>query len=259
MSFSFTPYDDTLLLETMSRLAVEAGALIMQFRAEGFVTHHKKDTSPVTEADRAADRWICDALRHLTPTIPIVSEEGTQHEEARISGTFWCVDPLDGTKSFIRGEDEFTVNIGLIVNHTPHIGVIYIPVSRMLYAGGGDQGAWRIGENGAKETIHARTAEQGNLTAVTSTRHGVMTLEHLRTQYGVTHSVSASSSLKFCVIAEGNADIYPRFGTTMEWDTAAGHALLCAAGGRVERMDDNTPLVYGKEGFVNPHFVAYGG
>lgn len=244
-------------LDAMGQIAIEAGALIMNIRAQGFATDHKEDASPVTEADRCADRLICDAVRQIAPDIACVSEEGMQGEEARERGTFWCIDPLDGTKSFIRGEDEFTVNIGLVVNHVPCLGAIYLPVPRILYLGNTAQGAWRMHHGASKEAIHCRIPEMGNLSAVTSARHGSMTQEHLRDRYGVTNTVAASSSLKFCVIAEGCADLYPRFGTTMEWDTAAGHAILCAAGGRVDCLD-GTPLRYGKKDFYNPHFVAYG-
>jgi 3'(2'), 5'-bisphosphate nucleotidase len=245
-------------IPTLERIAREAGQLILSYRANGYDAARKEDNSPVTEADRAADRLICDALSALTPHIPIISEEGTQDKAAAASGRFWCVDPLDGTKGFIRGEDEFTVNIGLIDGFAPVLGVIYIPPTHTLYTGAVGYGATRSIGGEEAQPIRVRLAPPTGLAAVTSRHHGSEKEQLMQQQYGITSFVAASSSLKFCRIAEGAADIYPRFGNTMEWDTAAGHAILLAAGGSVTEMGSTMPLCYGKPDFLNGHFVARG-
>jgi 3'(2'), 5'-bisphosphate nucleotidase len=246
-------------MERLEGTAREAGALIMACRAGGLFVENKHDNSPVTEADKQADALICHALRGLTPHIPIISEEGTQDASVALSGTFWCVDSLDGTKGFIRGEDNFTVNIGLIDNHVPVMGVIYLPATGWLYAGKMGDGASRVHPDGTRQTIHVRTLLHTGVTAVTSHRHASHEEQEMAARYGVTQSIPMSSSVKFCRVAEGEADIYPRFGTTMEWDTAAGDAIVRAAGGMVIDTAHNAPMRYGKPHFRNGGFVAYGG
>ncbi len=171
--------------------------------------------------------------------------------------SFFLVDPLDGTKSFIRGGKNFTVNIGLIENQRPVAGVVLVPAQDIMYAGSVVDGAWRIPRGGIAERIATRTVPQAGYTAIVSHSHlSPETIAFLQTLAVSEHS-SAASSIKFCKVAEGSADVYPRFGRTMEWDTAAGHAVLEAAGGRVT-MQGGTPFLYGKPGFANGHFIAWG-
>ena len=243
-------------LSALEPVVREAGRIILNYRAQGFESELKSDKSPVTQADKAADELIVAALLQLTPHIPIVSEEGSQEASVSENGCFWCVDPLDGTKGFMRGESEFTVNIGLIYEHMPVLGMIYIPAINQLYGGLAGGLAYRIWEDGAKQPICVRAYPATGLHAITSSRHGSNKEQELRDEHGVTSFSSASSSLKFCRIAEGVADIYPRYGTTMEWDTAAGHAILRAAGGDVYDLDTKQPLRYGKPDFRNGQFVA---
>ncbi len=216
----------------------------------------KDDHSPVTDADIAANSHIINALSVITPQIPIIAEEdetisATQHAR------FWLVDPLDGTRSFVRGEKEFTVNIGLIENGQPVLGVIYAPPQDLLYYGGRNLGAWREKEKGKPEAIAVRKPAADGLVVVRSRSHpSKATEEYLKTLI-IKEMLPSSSSMKICMVAEGSADIYPRLGRTMEWDTAAGHAILSEAGGRIETVD-GTPLTYGKSSYENPHFIAYG-
>lgn len=216
----------------------------------------KQDHSPVTDADIAANHHIINALSMLDDSIPIIAEEdetisATQHTR------FWLVDPLDGTRSFVRGEAEFTVNIGLIEHGVPVLGVIYAPPQNLLYYGGKNLGAWREKEKGKPEEIKARKPQVDGLVVVRSRSHPSKTAEAFLQTLAIKEMLPSSSSMKLCMVAEGTADMYPRFGRTMEWDTAAGHAILDAAGGRVE-MVDGRPLTYGKAGYENPHFIAYG-
>ncbi len=243
-------------LPTLKRAVRDAGDIIMQHRKDGVDVSCKADNSPVTNADRAADKHICSILLTLAPHIPVISEEGSHQQEAAKSGTFWCVDPLDGTKGYIRGEDEFTVNIGLIHNFMPIFGIIYIPAMSQLYHGESEQRHAYREDSAGEIPITVRQPQPKALSAITSKRHTTAREQALRNEYGITSFTSASSSLKFCRIAEGVADIYPRFGNTMEWDTAAGHAILKAAGGEIYELDTRAPLAYGKEGFLNSRFVA---
>lgn len=237
-------------------IARDAGKLIMGYFSGGFTTSRKDDKSPVTEADIAANGLITRALAGLAPHIPVIAEED-ETPGSNNHKLFFLVDPLDGTRSFVRGEDEFTVNIGLIENGKPVFGVIYAPVQKLLYFGGAN-GAFRQLDGSAAEKIHARKTPPEGLTIFRSrTEMGKVAQDYVA-KLQVHETVSSSSSIKFCKIAEGVADIYPRFGRTMEWDTAAGHAILNAAGGRVETVD-GVALGYGKSGFENPHFIAFGG
>lgn len=227
----------------------------MKYFSDGYTKSKKSDDSPVTEADIAANKYITEKLTALIPDIPIIAEEdetmgSNQHKR------FFLVDPLDGTRSFVRGEPEFTVNIGLIENNQPVFGVIYCPPQDILYFGlVGDKAYKQIG-NGEPQIIKTRPAPSDGLTVVRSRSHpSKATNDYLQTLQ-IKELVSGSSSVKFCMVAEGSADIYPRFGRTMEWDTAAGHAILVAAGGKVE-TSDSKPFLYGKQGFENPAFIAF--
>ncbi len=242
-------------LEACCTIAEDAGAILMRYFKGDFATQHKADESPVTDADIEANRFICQALAKLTPQIPVVAEE----DESLLRGEhrmFWLVDPLDGTLSFIRREKEFTVNIALIKDRRPVFGAIYAPPEGTLYFGQKGKGAFRI-LTGGKPTAIAARARPERITVTRSRSkprpEGLVFLQ----KFDVEHVINVSSAIKFCLVADGRADLYTRFGRTMEWDTAAGHAILEAAGGRVETVDGK-PLLYGKPHFENPPFIAYG-
>lgn len=243
-------------LDSCIRIARDAGELIMTYFSGQLNTRSKDDNSPVTDADIAANTLITKALLQLAPKIPVIAEED-EEESASGHELFWLVDPLDGTRSFVRGEPEFTVNIGLIHHHKPVLGVIYAPPQQAMYWGAAGNGAFKTLEGGNAVAISVRTPHADGLVVTRSKSHpSPATTAYLKT-LRVREERLGSSSIKFCEIAEGRADIYPRFGRTMEWDTAAGHAILNAAGGRVETVDGN-PLAYGKAGYENPHFIAFG-
>lgn len=252
----------------LNPIALEAGADIMRLYNNGFTVETKKDASPVTEADRAAEAIILKGLAALAPDIPVVAEEeAAAGRLPDIGQRFFLVDPLDGTKEFISRNGEFTVNIALIENGEPVAGVVYAPALGRIFWGSENTGAF-TGEiiNGQIENtrpIRVRQAPADGLRAIGSRSHGAAETQDWLKAYKVSDFVSAGSSLKFCLLATGEADIYPRLGRTMEWDTAAGHAVLNAAGGRMTRLD-GTPFLYGKRNqpdeadFANPYFVAFG-
>lgn len=229
----------------------------MRYFTGDFSTRRKEDNSPVTNADTEANQLITDALRKLAPEIPAIAEED---ETLGQSGQelFWLVDPLDGTRSFINGEPEFTVNIGLIQNGSPLMGVIYAPAKDALYYGEVGKGAFRSINGEKPSPIHVRKPADDGLVVVSSKSHPSPQTEAYLKTIKVKELRAGGSSIKICMVADGSADIYPRFGRTMEWDTAAGHAILLAAGGRMETPEGKS-LIYGKAGFENPHFIAYGG
>lgn len=247
-----------LLLPPLLALADEAGRSILAARALGLGAATKPDGSPVTEADRIAERLIIDGLTTLTPGIPVVAEESRSDSAPAdsIGALFWLVDPLDGTRELLAGRDEFTVNIALIIDRRPVLGVVTAPALDRAWWGCAGQGSCRRTAQ-TTQTIRARRAPPGGIVACASRSHRDPTTEAWLTERGITRINAIGSSLKFCLIAQGEADVYPRFGRTMEWDTAAGHAILAAAGGRVETLD-GASLTYGKAGFVNPPFVAFG-
>ena len=241
----------TLIPEVIA-IAKQAGMLIMQHYHKNTVVEKKGDSSPVTEADREADRFIVRELNRITPEIPTVSEEGQKPEVAG-APYFWLIDPLDGTKSFIRGTGYFTVNIALIHNENePLLGVIYEPVAKTLYYGS-NAGAFKE-EYGQTKSITMRPCSP-SLTAIVSHSHLDAKTEHYLQENHITDTIPCASSIKFCFLAEGKADVYPRFGPTMEWDIAAGHAILKAAGGRV-LTPEGEEMGYGKQGFLNGNFIA---
>ena len=257
------PDVDEDLLATLRLIAESAGEVILGYYAEGeeIEVRKKADASPVTEADEAAEEFILEALGKLTPDIPIVAEEAAA--AGRIpdvsGGRFWLVDPLDGTREFISRNGEFTVNIALIEDGIPQAGVVHAPALAMTWSGAGP-GSAVFSETGKPPMkIEARAIPPEGATVTASRRHGDRDdLERFLSGYKIKERTTAGSSLKFCLLANAQADLYPRFGRTMEWDTAAGHAVLRAAGGSVTRADDGTPLTYGKPGFENPHFIARG-
>ena len=250
--------EQALLLDALAVAAREAGEAILAVRRRGFDVEHKGDASPVTEADRAAERIILDALAKAAPGVPVIAEE--EVAAGRIPAhddTYFLVDPLDGTKEFVRGGDDYTVNIGLIVGGSPRLGVVLAPEAGRLHAGIVGEGAW-LEDGSGRQPI--RTRERGaDLIAVASKSHFTQnTSDYLEALCSGCGHVSIGSSLKFCIVAEGRADIYPRLSPTSEWDTAAGHAVLLAAGGRVDGPD-GAPLGYGKKAFLNRAFVATAG
>jgi len=250
--------DEAALLEACVVAAREAGAEILKLVERGFEVETKKDESPVTVCDRAAEHIILKALAEAAPGVPIIAEEEVAAGRIPAHGdTYFLVDPLDGTKEFVRGGDDYTVNIGLIVGGSPRLGVVYQPARDRLWAGLVDEGAFVEDVEGRRPI---RTRERGpNLDAVASKSHLTQsTVDYLSEAVGECDHVSVGSSLKFCIVAEGRADIYPRLSPTSEWDTAAGHAVLLAAGGRVDGPD-GTPLRYGKTAFLNRGFCATAG
>ncbi len=255
--------DHAVLVATMRRLAIEAGAAIMQiYGTEDFAVRAKADASPVTAADEAADALISAGLRAAFPDLPLVTEE--QAASHTVEGrTFLIVDPLDGTKEFVQRRGDFTVNIAYVKDGVPVLGVVYAPAKgRLFYAlaeGGAveETGAHDPATPGPVKPIGVSTPDNTALMVVASKSHRDQATDDYIARYAVRDMTSAGSSLKFCLVATGEADLYPRLGRTMEWDTAAGHAVLAAAGGLVVRFDDHSALTYGKPGFENPFFIAY--
>jgi 3'(2'), 5'-bisphosphate nucleotidase len=246
------------LLEDIATASREAGEAILELVRRGFDVEQKVDLSPVTEADRAAELAILAALARAAPGVPIVAEEEVAAGRIpAIGDTYFLVDPLDGTKEFIRGGDDYTVNIGLIANGQPLLGAVFAPARGTLHAGLVGDGAWMEDGDGRRAI---RTRERGSeIAAVASKSHfNQPTADYLAQAVGECDYVAIGSSLKFCIVAEGKADIYPRLSPTSEWDTAAGHAVLLAAGGTVDGPDGN-PLQYGKRAFINRGFVATAG
>jgi len=254
-------YDD--LIPVIRTLAIEAGNKIMEiYNSDDFEVKTKSDDSPVTAADEAADDIISAGLRAAFPDMMLVTEE--QSESHKVKGdTFLIVDPLDGTKEFINRRGDFTVNIALVEKGVPTRGVVYAPAKdRMFYTQADGQSVEETGAMdpaiaGPTSPINVSQADNSALMVVASKSHRDAATDAYIGKYQVKDSKSAGSSLKFCLVATGEADLYPRVGRTMEWDTAAGHAVLNGAGGAVVRFDDHTPLVYGKEDFANPFFIAY--
>lgn len=246
------------LVDDLAIAAREAGEAILEIVRRGFEVESKKDTSPVTEADRAAELIILAALARVAPGVPVIAEE--EVAAGRIPAhddTYFLVDPLDGTKEFVRGGDDYTVNIGLIDHGVPKLGVVFAPATGRLRGGCVGEGAWLDEGQGR---VPVKTRRRGDITtAVASKSHlNQATIDYLEAAVGNCGYVSIGSSLKFCIVAEGKADIYPRAAPTSEWDTAAGHAVLLAAGGLVDGPDGDA-LRYGKPAFLNRAFVATSG
>jgi len=255
--------DFELLTKVMRRLALEAGDKIMEiYNSDDFEVRSKSDESPVTVADEAADALISAGLRDAFPDVALVTEEqAASHSET--AKTFLIVDPLDGTKEFINRRGDFTVNIAYVVDGEPLRGVVYAPAKGRLFitdASGAsfeETGAFDKETVGEMKPISVSNPDNDGLLVVASKSHRDQATDDYIGNYNVKDMKSAGSSLKFCLIATGEADIYPRVGRTMEWDTAAGHAVLNGAGGKVIRFEDHEPLIYGKETFANPFFIAY--
>jgi len=252
------------LTETMRRLAIEAGEAIMTvYGAAEFDVQRKADASPVTEADLAADRIISEGLRGAFPEVPLVTEEQAATHRDLGGRDFLIVDPLDGTKEFVRRRGDFTVNIAYVRDGVPVRGVVYAPAKdRLFYTNALGQSVEEDGTHDASRvgvSVPIRVGDPDNraLRVVASQSHRDAATDAYIARYEVAEAKAAGSSLKFCLVASGEADLYPRLGRTMEWDTAAGHAVLVGAGGGVVRLDDHKPLRYGKPGYENPFFIAH--
>ncbi|MGQ0610521.1 MAG: 3'(2'),5'-bisphosphate nucleotidase CysQ [Paracoccaceae bacterium] len=248
--------DFEVLVPLMRRLALEAGAAIMQvYDGPDFEVKSKGDASPVTEADEAADALISAGLRAAFPDVTLITEEQAA-SHALSARTFLIVDPLDGTKEFIQRRGDFTVNIAYVQDGVPVRGVVYAPAQgRLFYTRPDGVSVEEVA--GAGRPIRVSSPDNGALMVVASKSHRDAATDDYIARYSVKDMKSAGSSLKFCLIATGEADLYPRLGRTMEWDTAAGDAVLRGAGGHVVRFDDHQPLAYGKAGWDNPFFIAY--
>jgi 3'(2'), 5'-bisphosphate nucleotidase len=242
-------------------IAAAAGRAILEvYQRPDFEVVRKGDQSPLTEADLASHRVIRDALAKLTPDIPLLSEESAEIDFGVRSGwrDYWLVDPLDGTKEFVNRNDEFTVNIALIRDHEPILGVVHVPVSGVTYTGTKGTGATRQTAGGDPEPIRVRRPCASPVRVVGSRSHANPKLEQFLRKLGDYRLVSMGSSLKFCLLAEGGADFYPRLGPTSEWDTAAAHAVVLGSGGRVITLDGR-PLQYNrKASYLNPEFLVIG-
>ena len=247
------------LLDAIIQLSRDAGERILDIYGSDIAVTHKDDDSPLTQADLASHKTIAAGLAKLTPDVPVLSEEGASTPYATRSGwsQYWLVDPLDGTKEFIKRNGEFTVNIALIENHEPVLGVVWAPAKAVGYAGARGLGALRI-EGGNRAPMQVRAAATPPVFAVRRS-HKDAALEALLAKLPEHDAVSTGSSLKFCLVADGSADLYPRTGPTSEWDTAAGHCVVECAGGEVLRLPDLMPLRYNeKDSLLNPGFVVIG-
>lgn len=247
------------LMEGLIEAARAAAAEINLIFEAGFAVERKSDQSPVTAADRAGEAAILKALALLAPDVPVVAEEEVSMGRIpHVGEQFFLVDALDGTREFVRGGDDFTVNIGLIERGAPTLGVVYQPRTRRLFAGDVRLGrAWRQDDSQPPEPLAIRRPGRRPPTAIASRSHVTPALGAYLDRIGAAERVNIGSSLKFGLLASGEADVYPRPSPTMEWDTAAGHAILLAAGGQV-LAPDGRPLAYGKPDFFNPGFLAVG-
>ena len=255
--------DHDKVMQEFRRLAILAGARIMDiYAADDFEVKLKSDASPVTAADEAADALISAGLRQAFPDIALVTEEQAA-SHTQTASTFIIVDPLDGTKEFIQRRGEFTVNIALVQDGVPVRGVVFAPaIGRLFYTDARGQaveetGAFDPDHPGPTRPIGVSTPDNRALMVVASKSHRDAATDAYIAKYAVRDMTSAGSSLKFCLVATGEADLYPRLGRTMEWDTAAGDAVLRGAGGRMVRFADHAPFTYGKPGFANGFFIAH--
>ncbi|HLA63843.1 MAG TPA: 3'(2'),5'-bisphosphate nucleotidase CysQ [Rhodothermales bacterium] len=250
-------------LDAVRAIAVEAGRVVMEHYAKPSPVDYKANNSPLTQADRASHAYIMGELARLTPDVPVLSEESDPSDYDARAGwaRFWCVDPLDGTKEFVKRTGEFTVNIALIEDGAPVLGIVHVPAQGHTYAAARGHGAWRYDGESEGRAIHARPADPKRLTVFASRDHAgseVAVLLARMTDEGVEVEVaSMGSALKFCLVAEGTADFYPRIVPTMEWDTAAAQAVVEAAGGTVCTAD-GAPLTYNKADLRNPPIFTAG-
>jgi 3'(2'), 5'-bisphosphate nucleotidase len=247
-------------IEPVVALAEDAGRAILKVYATDFNVESKDDASPLTQADLASQRVLMAGLEALSPALPIISEESglAPFEERKRWERYWLIDPLDGTKEFVKRNGEFTVNVALIDDGRPILGVVHVPVTGVTYIGDPDLGAERRSADGSRESISVRPTSADPVRVVGSRSHRSPDTERYLDAIGETDMVPMGSSLKFCVVAEGKADIYPRFGPTSEWDTAAAQAVVEYAGGTVLTFDGK-PLRYNtKDNILNPYFLVVG-
>ena len=250
-------------LDTVIDIAHDAGELILEIYQNPFDVEIKGDGTPLTIADQRSHNLICTRLLELTPNIPILSEESDHipYADRKLWKTYWLVDPLDGTKEFVKKSGEFTVNIALIYENQPVLGVVHTPVKKWTHWGVHTRGAWKQVGNGQRQKIQAKTYIGGHATVVASKSHGqekleqfLTNLQHREDSYDVTNMGSA---LKICLVAEGIGDIYPRLGLTSEWDTASADIIIREAGGKIIQPSGK-PVIYNKENILNPYFLAIG-
>ncbi|QOP42642.1 3'(2'),5'-bisphosphate nucleotidase CysQ [Sulfurimonas sediminis] len=244
-------------LEKIVALAKEAGDAIMQIYEKDFTIEYKDDKSPLTEADTKANKIICDALTKLYPDIPLMSEENKEvpYSERKEWECYWCIDPIDGTKEFIKKNGEFTVNIALIHKNTPVLGVVYAPAIEEMYKAKQGEGAFK---NNQKLPLHVNSSPKEKMSVVASKSHLSKETQEFIDALDTkeTAQVSKGSSLKLCMVAEGVADIYPRLAPTMEWDTAAADAIVREAGKTTWQFEKKEPMVYNKDNLLNPWFIV---
>ncbi|MFK7887192.1 MAG: 3'(2'),5'-bisphosphate nucleotidase CysQ [Gammaproteobacteria bacterium] len=247
------------LLPQIVTIARDAGARILEVYATDFDVEHKGDESPLTAADLAAHRCIVDGLAKLDVSYPVLSEESREQPFAERAdwNPYWLVDPLDGTKEFVNRNGEFTVNIALIQDHAPVLGVVHVPVTGVTYFAANDHGAFKQDGEAAPTPISVHDQPRTPRVVGSRSHRGELVDKYLA-NLGEHEMVPMGSSLKFCVVAEGGADVYPRLGLTSEWDTAAAHAVVNAAGGRVVQLDGRDLDYNAKEDILNPHFVVLG-
>ena len=248
---------DNLLYKALD-IAKEAGKVILEVYNTNFKVSYKQDQSPLTIADKRSHKIIVTKLKELTPQFPILSEEGKDipYEVRRQWEYFWLVDPIDGTKEFINRNGEFTVNIALIEKNRPVLGIIYVPVKNILYYAQRGKGAFKLeGEKLIRLRVNKNISKNG-YRVIISRSHATREVDDFLKDISIKEKISAGSSLKFCLVAEGRADIYPRFSPTMEWDTAAGQAIVEQTRGKVISFETSTPLKYNKVNLLNPWFIA---
>ncbi len=256
MSTGFSKLELSNFLDVFCQLVIKAGkASLVHYQNSELEVQSKVDKSPLTAADLEANEIICTGLEAAYPMTPIVTEECAESQKLSPgSKTYFLIDPLDGTKEFVLRRGEFTINIALINNFIPIAGAVYVPVSGRLFLGAEGFGSFEV-IDGKRVRLDPKAADQQNLRAMASRSHMSIEAAKFLRKNNIQEWVSAGSSLKFCLLAAGEADLYPRHGPTMEWDTAAGHAILAASGGSVKALDGES-LLYSKPEFRNPHFIA---
>lgn len=242
----------------MIGIARTAGESILKVYNTEFDVYIKDDKSPLTKADKWAHRIIQDGIENITPVIPILSEEGKkfEYEERSIWERYWLVDPLDGTKEFINKNDEFTVNIALIENNFPIFGVVYAPALDRMYWGRSNKSSYKLIKNKSPQKILVKSQTTNPIQIVVSRSHPSVKIKKFISQFDEYNLHHMGSSLKICSVSDGTVHFYPRFGPTMEWDTAASHAIIRGAGGELINAGTNQPLCYNKENLMNPEFIA---
>lgn len=250
------------MIDKIIEIAINAGNAILEIYKQDFTVELKSDDSPLTLADKTANEIIINGLKTINNSIPIISEENKliDFSERKNWTKCWIVDPLDGTKEFIKKNGEFTVNIALVEYGIPVLGVVHVPAQNITYYAEKNKGSYKFENGNSTQLKIRRLAEDGVLKIVGSRSHQTPELlayvEQQKTKFANVEFVAAGSSLKFCLLAEGKADVYPRLGPTMEWDTCAGQIVATEAGAEVLRFDNNEPLLYNRENLLNPFFIV---